>query len=164
MYLKNNEELKSSRTELCAGVYRFGGEQLSSPDTCPFVDIVEDFDLLKSNKVLQPLFLKATKIGAVRYCTSREHGLYVYGKAKASLTSREKDYYYIEVETSSWEGIADMETLQEKIQAGTILPIISYEKKQVKNHLLEVLGQILDSRNLNKIQRFFLAWRLSIKK
>lgn len=57
-----------------------------------------------------------------------------------------------------------MKILQEKIQAGTIMPRISYENIQVKNHILVILRQVLDSRNLNKIQRFCLALRLMIKK
>lgn len=146
------------------GSFQLAGKYLIERDGCPYIDTVEDFDLLKSIKVLPELFLKASKVGAVKYNNSREHGFYTYGKASAKLFSTEKDHYYLEVETSFWKGISDMETLQEKIQAGTIMPSVSYEKKQVKNHLLATLGQILDSRNLNKIQRFCLALRLMKKK
>lgn len=148
-----------------AGCHQLAGEYVMKLDACPYIDTVEDFDLLKDIKVLPSLFFKATKIGAVKYNQSREHGIYSYGKASAKLFSTEKDYYHLEVETSFWEGISDMETLQEKIQAGTIAPSISYENKQVKNHLLATLAKILDSRNLNRVQRFFLALRLmKIKK
>lgn len=164
MYLKNNDELKSNLTQLSSGSYQLAGEFICNLNGCTYIDTVEDFDILNNIKFLPSVFLKATKIGTVRYSAQREHGLYAYGKASAKLFSKEKDYYYLEVETSSWEGIADMKTLQEKIQAGTILPIVSYERKQVKNHLLEVLSQILDSKSLTKVQRFFLAWRLSNSK
>ena len=164
MYLKNNDELKRSIIKSPGETYKLAGEYVLGRDGCPFIDIAVGFDLLKNITVLPPLFLKATKIGAVRYSTSREHGIYHYGKATAKLFSKEKEYYYIEVETSCWEGIADMEILQEKIQAGTIIPTVSYERKQVKNHLLAILSEILDSRKLNKIQRFFLALRLTIQK
>ena len=130
-------------------------------DGCPYIDIVDDFDLLKQIEILPKVFLKATVVAVASYYTSREHGIYTYGEAKAELYSVPKEYYRLKVETSTWRGIADMKVLQEKINAGTIVPTISYERKQVKNHLLGVLAEILSLRKLTKIQRFFLALRLT---
>ena len=164
IYLKNNDEFKSNVGPTAISNHSLIGENVYCFNSGPFLDLTDDFDILKQIEILPKVFLKATIVAPVKYYTGREFGVYAYGKAKAELISTEKSYYFIKIETSDWDGIPDMKILQEKIWAGTIMPNVSYVNKQVKNHLLAILNQLLDSRNLNKIQRFFLALRLTRQK
>ena len=170
IYLKKNAALEESVTisnkfkEIC----QFLGKNLIySYEDFPHIDLnIEDFEILKENKKFPEFFLKATIINFPEYAKSacgcrREMGVYLFGKAKAELTPGSNSPYWLKIETSSWEGIADMKTLQEKLWAGTITPTISYGGKQKGNHLLDILARILDSRHLGSIQRFFLALRLA---
>lgn len=111
-------------------------------------------------------FLKATIVCTPDYCRksyegAREYGIYHLGKATAELTPAEKTGFSLSVETTSWEGIADMQTLQERLWAGTITPTVAYGQKQQIRHPFDILFEILNSRKLNKLQRFFLALRLT---
>lgn len=169
MYLKNSEELKSNVGPTATSNHAIIGENVYCFESCPYLDITDDFDVLKQIEILPKVFLKATIITFPGYSTNiyenrRCFGIYCFGKAQAELMPGQNTSYCLKIETLCWEGIADMKTLQEKLWAGTIAPSISYEEKQVKRNPLDILAQILDSRNLNKIQRFILALRLTKSK
>lgn len=138
----------------------------------PFLsEMTEDFDVLNANPLLKPFFLKATIVSKPKYQSldlgnKRYFGIYVFGKARAELTPIEGDKTHwknfgLKVETSSWEGIADMSELQKRLWAGTILPTVLYDKKQRKLNPFQVLAEILSLHKLSPIKRFFLALRLT---
>ena len=112
---------------------------------------------------MKDAFIKATEQTFTKSrVADRELGIYYYGKAKAELVYSNGDSYgyCLKLETSDWDSIKDMQILEEKIWAGTILPVISYEREQKKG-LLTILRTMLASKPLNKVQRFILAWRLT---
>lgn len=134
MYLKKNDYLDSQAVsvDVCK---KLVGQFVSNFDHLPYIDIVDDSDVLQNNEVLRKLFLKATIITFPNftkksYKTARQFGIYQYGKAKAELTPAQNGPYCLKIETSHWDGIADMKVLQEKLWAGTITPRTSYERKQ----------------------------------
>ncbi len=115
---------------------KVAGEYLMNSNGCPHINITEDFDILKTIDFLPKIFLKATILkSSNRYLYERDLGIYLLGKARAELTLNTNNEYVLYIETSYWDGIADMKTLQERIWAGTILPSISYLKKQKRNFL-----------------------------
>lgn|GEM_PF-2381390 len=161
IYLKNNAEFNSNVGPTATSNHSISGLTVYNFGSTPYVDVEDDFDVLKQNELLPKIFLKATIVTSAKYYTYRDYGIYVYGKARAELILTEKYDWYLKIETSSWEGIADMKALQEKLWAGTIAPVVYYGNKQKKQHPLNVLRQILDSKNLTIFQRFFLALRLA---
>jgi len=97
----------------------------------PYVNCKEtDFEAIKRNECMKQFFLKAVKLILPQFSQPRERGIYYFGQAKADL-NRTKDGLRLKIETSSLENLSDMITLKEMIFAGTILPSISYEKRQV---------------------------------
>jgi len=161
IYLNKNDVFKSNVGPTVISNNAICGLNIYCFESAPYVDTEDDFDVLQQNELLSKVFLKATIVSSVRYYTLRDYGVYIYGKARAELILTEKYNWYLKIETTSWEGIADMKVLQEKLWAGTIAPVIYYGNKQKKQHPLNVLRQILDSRNLTIFQRFFLALRLT---
>lgn len=169
LYLKNNDEFKSNVGPIATSDHEMIGQNIYCFESGPYLDTTDDFDVLKQIEILPKVFLKATIITFPGYSTNiyenrRCLGIYRFGKAQAELTPGQNTSYCLKIETLCWDGISDMKTLQEKLWAGTIAPSISYEEKQAKRHPFDILTQILDSRNLNKIQRFFLALRLTKQK
>jgi hypothetical protein len=165
MYFLNNEEFKSNLVPV-GDCWKLAGEWVMNFNFSPYADITEDFDLLSKIEILPKVFLKATIITFPEYSKNvyenrRELGIYHYGKAKAELTPADNKPYFLKIETSSWEGIRDMKILQEKLWAGTIIPDVSYEKKQRRFHQLEIIARFLNSQHFNLIQRFVLALRLT---
>lgn len=136
-------------------------------ETDPYIDFKSNVKILSENSgKLKEAFLMATLRESVRTFTkNREHGVYIYGRAKAELTyNTHPDYnYVINVHTEVWEGIGDMQILKQKIFAGTILPAISYEREQKKG-LLTVFKQLLAGKHLTKFQRFILALRMTTQR
>lgn len=134
IYLKKNDYLDNNAVP--AGFSKkFVGQIISDFDHFPYVDIIDDSDILQNSEILREVFLKATIVAfpdftKKSYKNSREFGIYRYGKAKAELTSAQNAPYYLKVETSDWDGVADMKVLQEKLWAGSITPSIFYERKQ----------------------------------
>lgn len=133
--------------------------------TYPYADVTKDTEIesIMQNECLQKFFLKAVIIAFPKFLEHRMNGIYIYGKAKAELLIV-KDNQRLKIEADSLDSLPDMAELQKKIWAGTIAPSISYEGKQVKRHPLDILAQILDSKSLNKVQRFCLALRLTRQK
>lgn len=135
-------------------------------------EMTEDFDVLNANPLLKTFFLKATIVGKPKYQLldlgnrERHFGIYVFGKARAELTPIEGDKTHwknfgLKVETTSWEGIADMMELQKRLWAGTILPTVLYDKKQKKLNPFQALKEILSLHKLSPFKRFLLALRLT---
>ncbi|MCM2339469.1 MAG: hypothetical protein NDI62_03395 [Burkholderiales bacterium] len=135
--LNNNSNQKLGTLEIIT----VGNEPL------PYVRVPIDFDLIKNNEELKNFFVKATEyFYPVLKNTKRELGVYKFKKAIAVLSwfSYEDDKYLFKMETSSWEGIADIEELKLSILAGSIPPSDSHEKEQVKE---------------SKIKKFFSLWK-----
>lgn len=122
-------------------------------------------DVLMLSEDLKKVFLKATvkeivirrKIGG----PDRESGIYHFGKATCKLTKDADGDCRMEISTDCFDGLKDIDLISIKIRAGRITPTISFEGKQVRNHPLEILRQLLVEKPLTKVQRFFLSWRLS---
>lgn len=175
IYLKKSEELEKAIVRLTNNSTKehLFNQTVWDYQTNPCLsDVIDDFEILNQNPVLKPFFLKATILSKPKYqClsaegTGRQFGIYVFGKAKAELTPIEGDKthwknYSLKIETSSWEGIADMETLKERLWAGTIAPTVSYDRKQQKQNIFHVLAEILSLHKLSLVKRFFLALRLT---
>jgi len=140
---------------------------ISDYDGIPYIHYTGDLEALRDgSKLLKEFFLKATIRAYPEYVAPRKTGIYVYGKAKAELvyyTSNKRGAYTLEIETKSWSGLGDMETIQQKIYAGTIAPVISYENEQKKQNAFDVLRGMLLGHKLTLIKRFILAWRLMLE-
>ncbi|MFZ4631867.1 MAG: hypothetical protein ACOYL8_01510 [Patescibacteria group bacterium] len=101
----------------------------------PYVKTADtEVEALMKNDCLKHYFMKAVDITFPTLYNPREYGIYFYGKAKAELKSHKKDAVRLKIETSEFIGLPDMVTLEEMICAGTILPTISYEKRQVRRY------------------------------
>jgi hypothetical protein len=177
IYLKKSEELAK---EIVINLQNADwaqntlfGKTVYDLQSNPFLsEMTEDFDVLNANPLLKPFFLKATIITKPKYqcldldARDRKFGVYFFRKAKAELTPTEGDKtnwknYFLKIETSSWEGIADMAELQKRLWAGTIVPKVLYDKKQRKQSIFDVLSEILSLHKLSVVKRFFLALRLT---
>ncbi len=179
IYLKKSEELTK---EIVINLQRADwaqntlfGKTVYDLQSNPFLsEMIEDFEILNANPLLKPFFLKATIVsfpnfrsldGATIRSVQRIHGIYQLGKAKAELIpSNNKggdSGYWLKIETSSWEGIADMAELQKRLWAGTIAPTISYDRVQQQQNIFQVLAEVLSLHKLSPIKRFFLALRLT---
>ena len=148
------------------GRFRFLGEILFEKEITPHIVNHGPVELLLQNPVLKECFVKATDQTFHNFSSSRELGIYYYGKAEAELSNAHPDSkspYVLRIKTLTFEGMADMGILRKKIEAGTIIPTISYEKKQHGQNPFDVLRQILDSRKFNWFQRIILALRLMRK-
>ncbi len=168
IYLKKNDEFRANVGSTPTSNNVFVGKNIFDLESAPYIEVTDDFEVLKQIEILSRVFLKASIIAFPNYTkknydNAREFGIYQFGKAKAELLPAQNAPYCLKLETSSWDGIADMKVLQEKLWAGTISPIICYGNRQVKQHPLNVLRQLLDSKSLTIPQRFFLALRLTKK-
>jgi hypothetical protein len=150
----------------------FCGLQINDYRSTPYVIIETSFEVLKENKLFEEFFLKATSRTFPKYdklasvdgmVNRRSYGIYHLGNAKAELEApaESSGKYFLKIQTSKFEGIADMEILQERLWAGSITPHILYDKSQKEQDILQVLREIISHRKLNLIQRFFFALRLT---
>lgn len=135
-------------------------------DPLPYVDVPNDFDLIKNNEELKKFFVKATaNFYPVLKHIERKLGIYQFREVTAELLwfDYANDKYFLRLETTSWNGIADIEILRKKIFAGYILPNASYQNKQIESPLLSALififTSILDIRKLSRFKKFLLAIR-----
>ncbi len=174
IYLKKSDELEKAIVRL---THKSTEEHLFNQtiwdyQTNPYLsEVVDDFEILNQNPVLEPFFLKATSISFPKFgnligqsILCRSYGIYHLGKATAELTpsaSEEKSRYWLKIETSTWEGIADMKILKERLWAGTIAPTVLYDRNQQKQNIFQVLAEILSMHSLSPIKRFLLAMRLT---
>lgn len=156
--------------------YQLFGEKIIKNDGCGyFIEAGDDPELFAQNIELKDFFLKATiRIypdfqilhGPTISSRDRSYGQYVLGHAVAELlpnftTGNGKERpYVLKIETTNWDGLSDMKKLEQAIWAGTIVPVMSYDREQRKIHLLDVLKQLLLTRKLSWIQRFFLSMRM----
>lgn len=138
IYLNNSEEMRGD-LHLCeeekADLLSFNDYDLAvyTSLSFPYVKATEtEVEALMKNECLKHYFLKAVDITFPTLFNPREYGIYFHGKAKAELKSHKKDGVRLKIETSEFNGLPDMATLEEMIYAGTILPSISYEKRQVR--------------------------------
>ncbi|MFT5280820.1 MAG: hypothetical protein ACI9AR_000256 [Flavobacteriaceae bacterium] len=138
IYLKKSEELEEITTNHSGTVRKFQGRDVFDYDSAPFLKGNRDIVILNQDVSLKKFFLKATcwigldirSLNGSKICF-RQHGEYRLGDAIGILTPTSKTGpYQLEMETYSWEGIADMEALKKKIWAGTISPYIVYGKDQ----------------------------------
>lgn len=177
IYLKNSEELAKNivlnlQNADFAQNTLFGATVWDCNHNPYLEKITEDFDVLNANPLLKPFFLKATIVTKPKYqcldlgARDRNFGVYFFGKAKAELTPAEGDKthwknYLLKIETSSWEGIADMAELQKRLWAGTILPTVLYDKEQKKLSPFQALTEVMNLHKLSPLKRFLLALRLT---
>lgn len=167
IYLKNNDALKRCiKWEGTQSIPYLGSHMVKDYGAFPYVDVSHDVDVVKANEDFGEFFFKATEITFPDYTkTSHEHhrqyGIYHFGKATAELQPGSNSRYWLKIEVDSWEDLIDLKIIQEKIAAGLISPSISYERGQRVVRPLEILRQILRSRKLTQLQRFFLALRLT---
>jgi len=135
----------------------FCGLEINDYEATPYVILKTSFEVLKENKLFEEFFLKATIRTFPKYddlafvdgkMNRRSYGIYHLGKAKAELeVPTESDgRYLLKIQTSKFEGIADMETLQERLWAGNITPSILYDKTQKKQNILQVLREIISQK------------------
>ena len=176
IYLKKSEDLTEkiviNRQNAVWAQNTLFGQTVWDYNHNPYLEkITEDFDVLNGNPLLKPFFLKATIVSKPKYQSldlgnKRHFGIYVFGKARAELTPIEGDKTHwknfgLKVETTSWEGIADMMELQKRLWAGTILPTVLYDKAQKELNPFQALKEILSLHKLSPIRRFLLALRLT---
>ncbi|MBP6912313.1 MAG: hypothetical protein KBB86_00040 [Candidatus Pacebacteria bacterium] len=175
IYLRKDEELESvitlKNTETVP--QKFCGQTVWNYDLVPYIEINTDLEALMKNETLRKFFLRATLITFPEYqkinnpkrngWITREFGDYKLGNATAQLAPAKsaETTYLLKVETDSWQGLVDMEKLQKRLWAGTIAPVISYERQQDKQHPLTVLKEILGLHKLSALKRFILAMRLT---
>jgi len=129
------------------GYYLHHGES----DT-PFINPNADAEVLQKDDVLKKFFLKATERKFPDYPAHREYGVYKFGKAHAELTRANNGPYFLQIETTSFENLKDLETIQVEIAAGRISPHISYVKEQKGQQSSEAPKQ-----PPTRIQQFFQA-------
>jgi hypothetical protein len=131
--------------------------------TTPYLtEIKLPFDLVE-NFVRPELFLKATHLETQMITTaSRTCGVYEYGKARAEIMRGKQQWEVtMRLETSSPDGLKDMEILRELIWSGAISPVLSYEEKQGNQSLLNVVKYVLGKQKLSWLQRIVMCWKLT---
>lgn len=159
IYLKSNEKLQNAVVK-DGNNTRLLGLSVFQEETCPYISSSFDVDGLLDNGSLKEFFLKATEIVFPDYSRAkRAFGIYKYGKATAKLTAGANCSYCLKIEVSDWESLRDLKIIQTKIYTGELLPVKSFEIKQ-GSHLLQILRQLLSTRKLSTVQRFFLSLRL----
>ncbi|MEI6352620.1 MAG: hypothetical protein WCO35_01660 [Candidatus Nomurabacteria bacterium] len=134
--------------------------------SCPRVDVSFPKVFLEKESLFKKHFLSASYLSnTVQFVSHRTYGVYYFGEAKATFHYISKVENSILIETSSWDGIKDMEILLEKIHAGSIAPTISFEVEQVKvtqfKILYQTMKEILATHKLPRWKRFVLALRLA---
>lgn len=167
IYLKKDEALKQIVTFKGEDAY-IGHFMVYDYLIAPHISLTSDIAVIASSTELKKIFLKATIVAFPKYSTNiydnrRELGIYKFGKAKAELTPGSNCPYSLRIETSTWEGLNDIETLQERLWAGTITPTVSYEKVQKKRSVYDLLNEVIGYRKLTPIKRWILASRLMIR-
>lgn len=141
-----------------------------------YISVSDDVELISrqyKHYQLENVFMKATircypNFHELRVnedgLANRAFGIYEHGKAKGILTPARtatgEPCYLLEIETTSWDGLVDMNTLQEKLWSGTITPKVPFSREQRKIKPLDLLKEILSTRKLNSLQRFLLSMRL----
>ncbi len=171
LYFKKSDELlrdsKFFDNKSDWAVYELSGETLYGYESSPYVNATSQFSVFKYNELYEKHFLQATLKDEIEYSKIRDCGIYYFGDAKVTLSECSKSSITrsVHAETSSWKGIADMEILLEKIQAGSIAPQTSFGVEQVQVSRLQILFQtvkeILTYHNLSAWKRFILALRLT---
>lgn len=139
IYLNNNEEL---REKLVIPNKQETTGYLDINKACVFVYSALNYPHVKSNdteieSILQNdcisnFFLKAVDITFPIFNAPRECGIYECGSAKADLRITKDEKFRLKIECDSFDDLLDMEMLSELIYSGTILPTLSYEKKQIR--------------------------------
>ena len=140
IYLNNNEELReklviANPEEDSAGYLDVNKNcvRVYCALTYPYVKTVDtEIESVMQNDCISNFFLKAADISFPNFNAPRECGIYKYGNAKADLRITKDGKFKLKIETESFDDLLDMESLSEMIYAGTILPTLSYEKKQVR--------------------------------
>lgn len=165
MFIYLKEEVLNQYAEKKAYGTELSSISITNKNGSPYLEVTDDFDVLNQSNKIKECFLKATMVTfpnytAKNYEFDREYGIYRLGKATAELTPGKNCRFVLKIETTSWNGIADMNTIQEKLWAGTIAPSVSYEKKQMSMHPLQILRELLSERKLNRFKRFILGIRL----
>ncbi len=141
IYLKSDEAfLKQLTKRQDSRFHELCGLSVFDLESAPHIEVPEDFDLLKDNKVFKKFFLKATVKRFPKYeslnlnqTLCRSYGTYHLRNANGELTPPEgaqSGRYQLKIETSEWEGIKDIQTLQRKLWAGTITPSDLYDQEQ----------------------------------
>lgn len=166
IYLKKGDSLDKRKvfnpenSKSCA--WSLNGKTILYIESTPLIEVDSPLSVMNQFGLTEDLFLKATlrtKISVMK--TPREFGVYVFGKAKATLTSTGNHYeFLLEVETSHFDGFNDMETIQELILSGSIAPVLSYSAPQKEQSLPEVMKYILSKQKLSIFQRFMFCWKM----
>lgn len=145
VYFKKTEGFEELITHT-ASMRFIAGKLLKDYEGCPYIDMFDDPDiLLYDNEKLKKFFFKATILAFPHYRQQRTCGIYILGKAAAILLPAANAPYWLQVETKDWEGVRDLALLQEKLWAGTIVPVVSYEREQAKFNLLADLTLLVKS-------------------
>lgn len=142
----------------------YKGMVIYSIDSTPYFLYEQNLGIIHQIGLTDQLFLKATIRKSQQVMKNpREFGVYVFGKARAKLSATGKfSEYLLEIETSSLDGFADMETIEELILSGSISPVLSFSSVQKEQSLFNVLNYILSKSKLSVLQRFVLCWKLSV--
>ncbi|MCX6792525.1 MAG: hypothetical protein NTY12_00710 [Candidatus Falkowbacteria bacterium] len=157
-----NNQIKLSE----GGVPFLEGKMIHSPELAPYIDssTLDEEVFINKSKLIRAFFIKATEIKFISYAKYRLRGVYRYGKVTVEVTDSDQSRYAcVKLETNSWAGIKEMKILLQKLQAGTIAPIISYENVQKKQNAFDILRGMMADHKLSLIKRFILAWRLMLE-
>lgn len=153
---------KPENSDICKYQYA-GNHTIWNFETVPYLsDVKLPFDIV-ATFVRPELLLKATHLETQMFTSgSRTFGIYEYGSAKAEIMrGKQQCEVTMLLETSSHDGLKDMQTLRELIWAGVINPVLSYEAKQGKQSLLNVFKYVLGKQKLSWLQRIVMCWKLT---
>jgi len=128
------------------------------------IKVSERPDSLVKISQITEVFEGASRIENIKLQESRELGMYKYKDATLELSEQgSKDHlhqYQARIQTDSIEGISHMAQLLVFVKAGTVSPVLSYDKKQGEQNLFGVMKELLAQKSLSPIKRFCYAFRL----
>lgn len=130
---KSRNDFFSSLSKLTKDEYLLGSNLVYNVNSSPYINTRDsDPTVLTDNELLGKLFLKASWFSNCRFTQHREFGIYSFGEAKAELCpGKDVSTDELIISCESFNDLDDMVVLKQKIFAGTILPEISYENKQL---------------------------------